>query len=464
MEAIIFYLFEYGIYLASFYLLYLLVFKGKKDHQFNRFYLTSSSIICLIIPLLPRSLFASNNEIFGVLLEPIEIGAKGTAALINHGNESIPLLAIVGFAYVLITIFMAIRFFYGVAKINSYRTSGTKDVYMNNFIVESNEVAVPFSFFNHIYLPKGTYSKQEKEMIVEHEMLHIKYGHSFEKILFLVSKVFFWWNPVNHQYFKELELVHEYQVDEKLCASSGKKFYSNFLLSQINSQVQYSFVNNISSHIKNRIIMISSKNRSTPSLLKWGSYLGLFFAVLFLHACDAASDEPLIEDNYKQYSQVEASVTPTGEYEEIEYIDTVAVYNFETKEEEMSIVSTIENVYKQPEVMPVFGDCGSINDMDLKYKCSNKNMLTFIYTNLEYPAEARENGKEGMCVVQFVISSNGSIKNPKIGRGFGFGTDEAVLEVLRKMESEKQGWTPGRQDGQAVATKFTLPVKFKLEG
>ena len=464
METIIFYLFEYAFYLLAFYLLYLLLFKGKKDHQFNRFYLTSSSIICLIIPMLPKAFYTSNPEMFAILLEPIEIGAKGTAEIISQGNESLPLLAIIALCYLSITVLMACKFIYGLAKINRYKKNGLKDVYKNNFIIESDEVKVPFSFFNHIYLPKGQYNTEEKELIIEHEMTHIKFGHSAEKILFLVNKVFFWWNPISHRYFRELELVHEYQVDEKLCQSSGKKFYSNFLLNQINSPAQYVFVNNISSHIKNRIMMISSNNKTTPSLLKWGSYLGLFFAVLFLHSCDVENDEPLIEDNYKQYEKVEKVVIPEGDSESLEVIDTISVFDTKTKEETTRIVKSQVQVYKQPEVMPVFGDCAHIDDVEAKYECSNQNLLTFIYSNLTYPKEAKDNGVEGMCVIQFVVGPNGTILGQDIVRSIGNGTDEAVDNVINKMNEVGNLWTPGRQGGQNVATQFTLPVKFKLEG
>lgn len=460
MEAIIFYLMEYGLYLLAFYTLFVLLFKGRSDHQFNRFFLTSSSIICLVIPFLPNNFFASQNAIFGVLLDPIEVGARGTAQLLEAGNESLPIIGILAIIYLAVTALFIVRFLYGLIKIQSYIDGGEKKVYNNNFIVESKEIAAPFSFFNHIFLPVNMYTEEEKELIVEHEMTHIQFGHSSEKILFLINKVFFWWNPISHQYFKELELVHEYQVDEKLCAISSKKAYGNFLLSQLNTKSQYSFVNNISSHIKNRIIMISSNKSSQPTLVKWGAYLCLFFAVVFLHAC-STDDEPLIEDNYRQYETVEEAKTNTGNSFTVEEVDTITVFDYETQKETTRIVKRDATVYKAPEVMPVFGDCAHINDVEKKYNCSNQAMLEFIYKNLTYPTEAKDNGAEGVSVVQFVISDKGSMKNVNIVRSIEFGTDEAIMKVMDKMQ-ELKAWTPGRHDGKNVATQFTLPVKFKL--
>ncbi len=462
MDQLIYYLFEYGIFIMSFYLLYLFLFKGKKDHQFNRFYLISSSVMCLIIPLLPNSFSVSSEQFFSVLLEPIEIGAKGTAKLVSQGNDSIPLIAILSFLYLFVTAVLIFRFLFGLNKIRKVQSSGTKSIFDNNFVIESEEIEAPFSFFNHIYIPKKGYTDAEKELIIKHELTHIKFGHSTEKILFLLSKVFFWWNPINHRYFEELELVHEYQVDEKLCANSSKKTYSIFLLSQINTQSQYKFVNNISSHIKNRIIMISSNKKSTPSILKWGSYLSLCVLALFLHACDVESDDPLIEDNYKQFKKVEEVRSETGEYETIEVLDTVVTFDAVTKEESFRIVKSNQPVYKVPEVMPVFGDCNAINEVEAKYECSNQKLLEFIYKNITYPSDAKENGVQGMNVVQFVVNKTGGISHVENIKSIGHGTDEAIQVVLDKMK-EANLWTAGRQNGENVATRFTLPIKFKLE-
>ena len=53
--------------------------------------------------------------------------------------------------------------------------------------------------------------------------------------------------------------------------------------------------------------------------------------------------------------------------------------------------------------------------------------------------------------------------NPKIVKSIGHGTNEVIMSVMDEM-TKKPMWTSGRQEGQNVATQFTLPIKFKLEG
>jgi TonB family protein len=82
-----------------------------------------------------------------------------------------------------------------------------------------------------------------------------------------------------------------------------------------------------------------------------------------------------------------------------------------------------------------------------------------LFSQISYPKEAREKTIEGIVYVKFTIEKDGSVTHPEIIRSVGGGCDEEVLRVIGLMPP----WSPGRKDGQAVATSFTLPVKFKLD-
>lgn len=86
-------------------------------------------------------------------------------------------------------------------------------------------------------------------------------------------------------------------------------------------------------------------------------------------------------------------------------------------------------------------------------------LLEFLAKNINYPTVAKENGVEGMVVVQYVIEKDGSISNAKVVRGIGAGCDEEALRVVNAMPN----WIAGKQRGQAVAVQFNLPIRFKLE-
>lgn len=89
-------------------------------------------------------------------------------------------------------------------------------------------------------------------------------------------------------------------------------------------------------------------------------------------------------------------------------------------------------------------------------------MLEFIYKNIKYPPIARENGIEGMAVIQFVVDENGNIKDPKVVRDVAGGCGLEAMRVVELM-SDQVTWIPGKQRGKAVQVYFNLPVRFKLE-
>jgi periplasmic protein TonB len=87
-------------------------------------------------------------------------------------------------------------------------------------------------------------------------------------------------------------------------------------------------------------------------------------------------------------------------------------------------------------------------------------LYQWLSANMKYPAICRENGISGKTVVRFIVEKDGSITNPKIVRvSTHEALDNEALRVLKIMPH----WKPGKQQGRAVRSYFTLPVKFALE-
>jgi periplasmic protein TonB len=76
---------------------------------------------------------------------------------------------------------------------------------------------------------------------------------------------------------------------------------------------------------------------------------------------------------------------------------------------------------------------------------------------MRYPAVARRSNKEGMVVVQFIVSESGSLSDFKIVRSVGAGCDE---EAIRVIASSK--WKAGKQRGRPVKVIMQQPIYFKL--
>jgi len=129
----------------------------------------------------------------------------------------------------------------------------------------------------------------------------------------------------------------------------------------------------------------------------------------------------------------------------------------------VEVDAPVEEVFRVVEEMPRFPGCEEMEgDSKSKKACADKKMLQYIYRQIVYPAEARENKIEGTVVVQFVIEKNGSISNVRIVREIGAGCGEEVKRIVETMNDMLEKWTPGIQGGKPLRVQFNLPVKFRL--
>lgn len=83
--------------------------------------------------------------------------------------------------------------------------------------------------------------------------------------------------------------------------------------------------------------------------------------------------------------------------------------------------------------------------------------LEELQSRIQYPDLARRAGVEGRVYVQFVVNSGGVPEDIIVVRGIGAGADEEAVRAVSTMRFE-----PGRQRGQIVPVKMSLPVSFRL--
>ncbi len=86
-------------------------------------------------------------------------------------------------------------------------------------------------------------------------------------------------------------------------------------------------------------------------------------------------------------------------------------------------------------------------------------LFKFLSENIKYPTIAEENGVQGRVIVTFVVETDGSITDVKVVRSVDPSLDREASRVVKAMPN----WIPGKQNGQAVRVKYTVPVTFRLQ-
>lgn len=85
-------------------------------------------------------------------------------------------------------------------------------------------------------------------------------------------------------------------------------------------------------------------------------------------------------------------------------------------------------------------------------------LMSYIKDNLRYPEDAKAAGIKGRVTVQFVVNKDGSISNICKLRGVEPSLDAEALRIVASMPT----WSPGMQDGEAVAVRYTVRITFRL--
>ena len=114
-------------------------------------------------------------------------------------------------------------------------------------------------------------------------------------------------------------------------------------------------------------------------------------------------------------------------------------------------------LYAQNESIPF----ASVDEKPLFQGSEAGDFSFWVFGQIKYPEEAFKNKISGRVTLQFVIATDGKVKDVKILRGSGnqLLDDEAVRVI-----SMSPDWTPGKVDGKPVNVRYIFPVVFKMTG
>ena len=89
-------------------------------------------------------------------------------------------------------------------------------------------------------------------------------------------------------------------------------------------------------------------------------------------------------------------------------------------------------------------------------------MHKYLKDNLEFPPSAEDKGSEGTVYVDFIVGSDGVVREATATSYTYDEVDPAFqTEALRVVNSMPR-WIPGRQHGKPVDVKFSVPITFAI--
>lgn len=135
--------------------------------------------------------------------------------------------------------------------------------------------------------------------------------------------------------------------------------------------------------------------------------------------------------------------------------------NFKSVQEQVKVVEEkpeppkIEEKKPEPKPDQIF----TAVEQQASFPGGQAALMKWLSNNLRYPERAQQNDISGRVIVKFVVNADGSIEQASVVKGVDKDLDSEALRVVKKMPK----WQPGKNNGVAVRSYFTLPVTFKLE-
>ncbi|MCW3123047.1 MAG: hypothetical protein JWQ38_2539 [Flavipsychrobacter sp.] len=248
---------------------YLLGLRGRRLHQYNRFFLISVLFFSLTIPFLHFRLFDvprfAADKLAPVALM-VQAGDNSNAPAVQTMQYTqLNWPAIAGIAAAGISMILLVILLVRIVLVRRMcRQQPTMQLSGINLVLTDSPKA-PFAFLKYLFWKKSIPLNSEAgQLIFRHELIHIKQGHTYDKLVCQALTCIFWFNPFYWMIQKELNMVHEFIADEYAVGNGDTEAFAMMLLQSHNDGSYLAPEHHFfSSPVKRRLAML--QRAATPS-------------------------------------------------------------------------------------------------------------------------------------------------------------------------------------------------------
>jgi TonB family protein len=305
-ELIIGHLLPIAAAIAVFWLLYRVLFRNSNRLYFNRYFLLTSMLLALAMPLLgllsglelPQMATLKQNLFGGALLNEVIVTSDGQPMLpeviVTTSTQSrFSVWQVLGGIYLIGVGVMTLLFLIKLGKLIMLIIRSPKRKMSGCTAVFTGREQGSFSFFRYAFFPNENVDPD----IMRHEMSHISHHHSWDILFAEVMMILQWFNPFIYLYKKELQSLHEYQADRDVVATGvDKKNYMMLILQQCTAVDFSGMSNNFSLILTKKRIKMITRNEKAKGL--WWRLLATLpvLAVLLIANTKVAAQEKKTEN------------------------------------------------------------------------------------------------------------------------------------------------------------------------
>ena len=454
------YFLKINVAIALFYAFYRLFFHKDTFFHWRRMALLCFFAISMLYPLLNIQGWIKAHEpmvamadLYATIILPEQVVTPLQEPAMNWQEFIMQLAKVIYWSGMLL---LATRFFVQLGSIIRLHFQCSKSKIQGVRVHLLKKKTGPFSFFHWIFIHPQSHTESEISEIITHEETHARQYHSVDVLISEIMCIFCWFNPFIWLMKREVRRNLEYMADHRVLETGhDSKSYQYHLLGLAHHKAAANLSNSFNVlPLKNRIKMMNKRRTKEIGRTKYLMFLPLAALLMIVsniemvaRTTEKFAKEVMGQTTAQVAAEPEIATIPELPAEEIQKI--TAPQNEKAKEtleaHSKSIPDSI--VFEVVEEMPEFPG-------------GMQALMQYLAKNVKYPAEAHSAGIQGRVIISFIVKKDGSIADTKIARSVAPSLDKEAERVISTMPK----WKPGKQRGEAVNVRFTVPVMFRLTG
>jgi beta-lactamase regulating signal transducer with metallopeptidase domain len=294
-------LFFYGLYVAT--------LSRETFFRLNRFYLLTTLLLGILLPLIPMVVDFPSSQISPILSPVVGSAVEWTPVFRADTEGSFFSIEKIIFGIYSLGFAVALaRFLTGLQQIFRLYKNGEHENWDGSTLIYTEDIHLPFSFFKWIFINPQIIDFADYQHIMKHEQAHVRQRHSVDMLFLAMVGIAFWWSPMVYFYKKSLRNVHEYLADASVLSDVPLPDYGALLLRQADHNSAFPLANHfIFSQLKKRFLMMTRKPSASFATAK---YVFAAPIIVLLFVAFAKPDKPVLATDASQFTSFSDVSTP----------------------------------------------------------------------------------------------------------------------------------------------------------
>lgn len=469
------YIFQMMLCSAIMYGYYHFFMRNEKFHQYNRFYLLTTIVLSLFLPLVKIPATVNDND---VIYQSLNSWDEIVVTISQTTTQFLTMATLLFITYLVVAVVFLLRIIFSIRKIFRLKTNNPSEKINGVSFIQTSDPDTPFSFFRWLFWNRNIELNSDKgRHIFRHEMYHIDKKHSWDLVFVELATSFFWFNSIFFFIRREIKIIQEFLADKYATEGTSVDSYAETLLMEFFGTTQHQLVNPFfHNQLIRRIAMLTKSKKPAYQYLRKLMVLPLLAVTMLLFAFTykkeikevkqvvenkiASFDELVMPKDIelKKEAIVKTAIKDTIPAKKIKEVKKNTNNHDEVIETNSLDAVTVVGFSDDP--APEKEEVFTKVEISASYPGGSTAWRDFLERNLRGEIPIKNGAKPGNyhVFIQFLVDKEGNVTRITPLSSVGFGMEEEAMRVI-----EKSGkWKPAIFNGKEVISYRKQPVVFQV--